>query len=72
MKKSLVILSVAASSMLMAGGTIAPMEPIVEKVVPEAPVASTGSFGDALKNGKFTAALRTFYFDRTFDKSKNR
>lgn len=70
MKKSLVILSVATSSMLMAGGTIAPMEPIVEKVVPEAPVASTGSFGDALKNGKFTAALRTFYFDRTFDKSK--
>jgi len=64
MKKSLVILSVVASSMLMAGGTIAPTEPIVETA---APVAATGSFGDALKNGTFTAKLRTFYFDRTFD-----
>jgi len=67
MKKSLVILSVVASNMLMAGGTIAPMEPIVEKAAPVA--ASTGGFGEALKNGLFTAKLRTFYFDRTFDES---
>jgi hypothetical protein len=68
MKKSL-ILSVVASSMLMAGGDITPMEPVVAT----APVAvsDTGSFGDALKNGKFTAALRTFYFDRSFSKSKS-
>jgi len=64
MKKSLVVLSVVASTMLMAGGSIAPMEPVVAEAVP---MADTGSFGDALKNGKFTAALRTFYFDRSFD-----
>jgi len=63
MKKSL-LLSVAASTMIMAGGSIAPVEPVV---VEAAPVADTGSFGDALKNGKFTAGLRTFYFDRSFD-----
>jgi len=64
MKKSLVILSVVASSMLMAGGTIAPVEPVV---VETAPAVDTGSFGQALKDGKFTAKMRTFYFDRTFD-----
>jgi hypothetical protein len=63
MKKSLA-LSVIASTMIMAGGTIAPVEPMV---VEAAPVADTGSFGDALKNGKFTAKLRAFYFDRSFD-----
>lgn len=68
MKKSLIILSVVASSMLMAGGDIAPMEPVVT-TAPDA-AGDTGSFGDALKNGKFTAALRTFYFDRSFDEDK--
>ena len=62
MKKSLV-LSVVASSMLLAGGTIAPVEPLVAESAP----TSTGGFGETLKNGKFTAALRTFYFDRSFD-----
>ena len=64
MKKSL-ILSVVASSMLLAGGSIAPVEPMVAEV--EVTPASTGGFGEALKNGKFTAALRAFYFDRSFD-----
>ena len=63
MKKSLA-LSMIAATMIMAGGTIAPVEPMV---VEAAPVADTGSFGDALKNGKFTAKLRAFYFDRSFD-----
>ncbi len=63
MKKSLV-LSVVASTMVMAGGTIVPMEPVVEAVPA---VTDTGSFGDALKNGKFTANMRVFYFDRSFD-----
>ena len=65
MKKSLA-LSMIASTMIMAGGTIAPVEPMVVEAVP---VTDTGSFGNALKNGKFTAKLRTFYFDRTFDES---
>jgi len=65
MKKSLVLLSVVASSMLIAGGNIAPMK-AVSTTAPVA-VSDTGSFGDALKNGHFTAKLRTFYFDRTFD-----
>jgi len=64
MKKSL-LLSVAASTMIMAGGSIAPVEPVV-KLSP----VETHSFGDALKNGTFTAALRTFYFDRSFDEDK--
>ena len=64
MKKSLV-LSVVASTMIMAGGDIVPVEPVVE-VAP----AVTNSFGDALKNGKFTANLRTFYFDRSFDEDR--
>jgi len=68
MKKSLVILSVVASNMLMAGGSIAPVEPVVT-TAPDT-VSDIGSFGDALKNGKFTAALRTFYFDRSFDEDK--
>ena len=63
MKKSLA-LSVIASTMIMAGGTIAPVEPMV---VEAAPVADTGSFGDALKNGKFTGNMRVFYFDRSYD-----
>jgi hypothetical protein len=65
MKKSL-LLSVVASTMIMAGGTIAPEATEVEV---EAPVeaVSSGGFGDALKNGKFSAALRAFYFDRSFD-----
>jgi hypothetical protein len=48
--------------MMMAGGTIDPV--VVEpQVAPEA----TGTFGEALRNGKFTASLRAFYFDRSFD-----
>ena len=64
MKKSLV-LSVIASSMIMAKGSIAPVEPLKAEVA-EAP-ASIGGFGETLSNGKFTAALRAFYFDRSFD-----
>jgi len=65
MKKSL-LLSAAASTMIMAGGSIvAPVEPIV--VAPKVPALSTGSFAQALKDGKFTANLRAFYFDRSFD-----
>ena len=67
MKKSL-LLSVVASTMIMAGGTIAPVEPVVVET-PDVPSAA-GSFGEALKNGTFTAALRTFYFDRSFDEDK--
>ncbi len=63
--KQTLLLSVVASTMIMAGGSISPVEPIVE-VAPDA-VANTGSFRDALKNGKFTAKLRAFYFDRSFD-----
>jgi len=63
MKKS-ILLSVAATTMIMAGGTIAP----VETIAAEAPAAaSTGEFAQALKDGKFTANLRAFYFDRSFD-----
>ena len=62
MKKSL-LLSIVASTMIMAGGDIVPVEPVVE----EAPAVSTGSFGDALKNGKFTANMRLFYMNRSFD-----
>jgi len=65
MKKSL-LLSIVASTMIMAGGTIAPVEPVVTVDTPESAVEA-GSFAEALKNGKFTAALRTFYFDRSFD-----
>jgi hypothetical protein len=61
MKKS-ILLSAIASTMMMAGGTIDPV--VVEpQVAPEA----TGTFGEALRNGKFTASLRAFYFDRSFD-----
>ncbi len=67
MKKSL-LLSVVASTMIMAGGTIAPVEPVVVET-PDVSSAA-GSFGEALKNGTFTAALRTFYFDRSFDEDK--
>ncbi len=63
MKKSL-LLSVVASTMIMAGGSIAPVEPVVEA---SAPAVSTGTFGDALKNGKFTANTRLFYMNRSFD-----
>jgi hypothetical protein len=63
MKKS-ILLSVIASTMMMAGGSIAP---VVVEPVAVTPAVSTGTFGDALKNGTFTAALRAFYFDRGFD-----
>ena len=69
MKKSLA-LSIIASTMIMAGGTIAPMEPVVVSTPEVASTSEAGSFGEALKNGKFTAALRTFYFDRSFDEDK--
>ena len=65
MKKSLA-LSIIASTMMMAGGPVAPAEAVVVEVPPQ----NMGTFGDALKNGTFTAALRTFYFDRSFDEDK--
>ena len=55
MKKSLV-LSVMVSSLLLAEGSTPPVSP-----------ATTSDFGEALENGKFTANLRAFYFDRSFD-----
>jgi len=61
MKKGL-LLSIAASTMIMAGGDIVPVAPVAE-----APAVSTGSFGDALKNGTFTANMRLFYMNRSFD-----
>jgi len=64
MKKSLA-LSVIASTMIMAGGSISPVEPMVVEAAPV--VVDTGSFGDALKNGKFTGKMRVFYFDRSYD-----
>ncbi|MFC2073544.1 OprD family outer membrane porin, partial [Campylobacterota bacterium] len=39
-----------------------PVEPVVE-VTP----THTGSFGEALKNGKYSANMRLFYFDRSYD-----
>jgi len=62
MKKSLA-LSMIASTMIMAGGSIAPVEPVVVEAAP----AATGTFGEALRNGKFTANIRAFYFDREYD-----
>ena len=57
MKKGL-LLSVIASTLLIAGGsTTAPKKPI-------------GDLGQALQDGKFTAKLRAFYFDRSFDTDK--
>jgi hypothetical protein len=54
MKRGL-LLSVIASTLLMAGGnTPAPKKP-------------AGDFAQALEDGKFTAKLRAFYFDRSFD-----
>jgi len=53
------ILSVITSTLLMAGGgdTTAPQKP-------------TNSLEQALKDGKFTANLRAFYFNRSFDEDK--
>ncbi len=67
MKKSLV-LSVVASSMIMAGGDIAPVEPVVEAAATK--TTNTNSFGEALKNGTYSAHMRLFYMDRSFDEDK--
>lgn len=55
MKKYLA-LSVVASTLLMAGGDIAPVEPVVEAVEEESV-------------GKFSGQFRAFYIDRTYDNS---
>ena len=47
-------LSVVASTLLMAGGDIAPVEPVVEAVAEESV-------------GKFSGQFRAFYIDRTMD-----
>ena len=67
MKKSLV-LSVVASTMIMAGGPIAPVDPIDPVVVPLPD--KVDDFGQALKDGKYTTKTRTFYFDRSFDEDR--
>ena len=54
MKRGL-LLSVIASTLLMAGGDAT------------APTKPAGDFAQALENGKFSAKLRAFYFDRSFD-----
>lgn len=62
MKKSLLGLSLIASTMIMAGGKIIPVEAAVEVTS-----SNTGNFSEALKNGKYTANMRLFYFDRSYD-----
>jgi len=68
MKKS-IILSVVVSTIVMAGGVIVDQE-VSPVVIEPTPPISINSFGQALKEGKFTARTRTFYFDRSFDKDK--
>ena len=58
MRKS-VMLSVVASTMVMAGGSIAPVEPVVE-----APVVV-----EEESTGKVSGQLRAFYIDRTYSGS---
>ena len=67
--KRILILSAAASAMIFAGGDIKPVEPVVETTAPQA-AESNGSFGDALKHGKYSANMRLFYMDRSFDEDK--
>ena len=57
MKKSL-LLSIAVSTMIMADAPVA------------VPAAGASDFAQALQEGKFTANLRAFYFDRSFDEDK--
>jgi len=57
--KKLVVLSMIASTMIMAGGDIAPVEPVVEAVAEE----SVGTF-----SGQF----RAFYVDRTYNQGATR
>jgi len=54
--KKIVLLSVIASTMIMAGGDIKPVEPVVETV----PVLEEESFG------KVSGQFRAFYIDRTY------
>jgi len=63
MKKSILLLA-TASTIMMAGGVSTPV--VAEPEV----LTQTSTFGEALKNGKFTASLRVFYFDRSFDEDK--
>jgi len=52
--KKIVLLSVIASTMIMAGGDIKPVELVVETVAEE------------VNEGKFSGQLRGFYIDRTY------
>ncbi len=52
------MLSVIASTMMMAGGTIVPVEPVVEEVVVEEE-----------STGKVSGQFRAFYIDRTYSGS---
>ncbi len=74
MKKGLVVLSVIASTMLMASYPIGDagykLDGSHEETQSTSTVKVGETFGEALKKGKFTAALRTFYFDRSFDEDK--
>lgn len=60
MKKT-VLLSVVASTMIMAGGDIKPMEPVVEA---ETEVSSEMTLADAFANGKVSGQIRAFYITR--------
>lgn len=62
MKKT-VLLSVVASTMIMAGGTIAPVEPTVE-AKPEVASADVNSIADAFANGTVNGQIRAFYITR--------
>ncbi|CAA6827260.1 MAG: FIG01144323: hypothetical protein [uncultured Sulfurovum sp.] len=61
--KQIVVLSVVASTMIMAGGNIAPVEPAVEPAVEAAPAVEKES------TGKVSGQLRAFYIDRTYSGS---
>jgi len=58
MKRSL-LLSLITSTMIMAGETGLPIA-----------TANNGGFAEALENGNFSAHLRAFYFDRSFDEDQ--
>jgi len=67
MKKTLV-LSIAASTFIVAGGDISPVKS--PEVQVEEGAISGSAFSDALKNGTYSANLRVFYMDRSFDEDR--
>jgi len=71
--KRFIILSAITTTVIMAAHPVGDAAYALDGThETKAPIMSVdnSSFGNALKNGKFTAALRTFYFDRSFDEDK--